>query len=195
MPWHSSPRRLKSISSSSDRALRAASWPSSCRWPASRWSSSSRAAGASTAREHEYTKDEWLNGNPSLEDRLMSDPTRQRNTFRRNDKEKAIPGTHTYGCVVGGGTVTYGGSSWRHLPWEFNEASTVGTIAGTVWRTGRSPTRSSSRTTRRPSGRWGSRASASISPFVAPMSKDYPVPPMPLKASGALFKIGAAKLG
>jgi choline dehydrogenase-like flavoprotein len=27
------------------------------------------------------------------------------------------------------------------------------------------------------------------------MSKDYPVPPMPLKASGALFKIGAAKLG
>ena len=33
------------------------------------------------------------------------------------------------------------------------------------------------------------------SPFVAPMSKDYPVPPVPLKASGALFKMGAAKLG
>ena len=33
------------------------------------------------------------------------------------------------------------------------------------------------------------------SPFVAPMSKDYPVPPVPLKASGALMKIGASKLG
>ena len=33
------------------------------------------------------------------------------------------------------------------------------------------------------------------SPFVAPMSKDYPTPPMPLKASGALFNIAAAKLG
>jgi choline dehydrogenase-like flavoprotein len=31
--------------------------------------------------------------------------------------------------------------------------------------------------------------------FVAPMSKDYPVPAMPIKASGALFKIGAKKLG
>ena len=31
------------------------------------------------------------------------------------------------------------------------------------------------------------------SPFVAPMSKDYPVPPVPLKASGALLKIGAAE--
>lgn len=81
--------------------------------------------------EQDYTKDELLNRNPSPEDRLMSDPSRQRNTFRRNDREEARRGGHSYGCVVGGGTVTYGGSSWRHLPWEFNEASTVGTIAGT----------------------------------------------------------------
>jgi len=33
------------------------------------------------------------------------------------------------------------------------------------------------------------------SPFVAPMSKDYPVPPVPIKASGALFQVAAAKLG
>ena len=33
------------------------------------------------------------------------------------------------------------------------------------------------------------------SPFVAPMSKDYPVPPMPLKSSGALMNTAAAKLG
>src|SRR5437773_7974805 len=81
-------------------------------------------------REHEYNKDEWLDRNESEQDRLMSDPSTQRNTFRRNDKEKAVAGTHSYGCVVGGGTVTYGGSSWRHLPWEFNEASTVGVPSG-----------------------------------------------------------------
>src|SRR6187397_1497236 len=82
-------------------------------------------------KEHEYTKDEWLNDNLSPEDRLLSDPSVQRNTFRRSAEDKATPGSHSYGCVVGGGTVTYGGSSWRHLPWEFNEATTVGTIAGT----------------------------------------------------------------
>src|ERR1700682_4630244 len=81
-------------------------------------------------KEQEYNKDEWLARNVSDEDRLMSDPSRQRNTFRRNDKTKAVPGTHSYGCVVGGGTVTYGGSRWGPLPWEFNEATTVGTIAG-----------------------------------------------------------------
>ena len=58
----------------------------------------------------------------------MSDPSRQRNTFRRNDKEKAAPGSHSYGSVVGGGTVVYGGSSWRHLPYEFKEASYDRTI-------------------------------------------------------------------
>ena len=79
--------------------------------------------------EQDYTKDEWLNDNPSPEDRLMSDPGgRQPNTFRRTDKEKAVSGSHSYGCVVGGGTVTYGGSSWRHLPYEFREASHDPTI-------------------------------------------------------------------
>src|ERR1700741_4606847 len=54
-------------------------------------------------RGSEYNKDEWLQLNLSEQDRLMSDPSRQRNTFRRTDKEKAVAGTHNYGCVVGGG--------------------------------------------------------------------------------------------
>jgi choline dehydrogenase-like flavoprotein len=146
-------------------------------------------------KEQEYTKDEWINDNPGPDDWLMSNPAKQRNTFRRTDKEKAGPGTHSYGCVVGGGTVTYGGSSWRHLPWEFNELSSVGAVPGAgladwpityeeleryyvqaEWEMGISGQRVNSR-------------------FVAPMSKDYPVPPVPIKASGALFKIGAGKLG
>src|SRR6266481_7930848 len=53
-------------------------------------------------REQEYNKDEWLNLNLSDDDRLMSDPSRQRNTFRRNDQDKTVTGSHSYGCVVGG---------------------------------------------------------------------------------------------
>ena len=74
--------------------------------------------------EQDYNKDELINRFPSEEDVLISDPKKHRNTFRRNVNEKAVTGGHTYGCVVGGGTVTYGASSWRHLPYEFNEAST-----------------------------------------------------------------------
>jgi choline dehydrogenase-like flavoprotein len=145
--------------------------------------------------EQDYTKDEWLNDNPSLEDRLMSDPSRQRNTFRKNDKEKATAGTHSYGCVVGGGTVTYGGSSWRHLPWEFNEASTVGVPSGSGladW-----PITYQELEPYYTQAEWemGISGQRVNSPFVAPMTKDYPVPPMPIKASGALMQMGAAKLG
>lgn len=146
--------------------------------------------------DQDYTKDEWLNRNPSPEDRLMSDPGgRQRNTFRRNDKEKAGPGSHSYGCVVGGGTVTYGGSSWRHLPYEFNEASTVGTIAGTGmadWPISYQELEPYYTQAEWELGISGLRVN---SPLVAPMSKDYPVPPVPLKSSGALFNTAAAKLG
>src|SRR5215470_1901509 len=125
-------------------------------------------------REHEYNKDEWLSRNLSDEDRLMSDPSRQRNTFRRNDKEKASPGTHSYGCVVGGGTVTYGGSSWRHLPWEFNELSTVGAVPGsglTDW-----PITYQELEPYYTQAEWemGISGQRVNSKFVAPMSKDYP---------------------
>jgi choline dehydrogenase-like flavoprotein len=147
-------------------------------------------------RDHEYNKDEWINRNLPLEDRLLSDPSRQRNTFRRNENEKASPGTHSYGCVVGGGTVTYGGSSWRHLPYEFKEASMDQTIpSGTGmadW-----PITYEELEPYYTQAEWemGISGLRVNSPFVAPMSKDYPVPPVPLKSSGALFNTAAAKLG
>ena len=145
--------------------------------------------------EQDYTKDEYINRNPPPDERLMSDPSKQRNTFRRTDKDKASAGSHTYGCVVGGGTVTYGGSSWRHLPWEFNETSKVGTIAGTGlvdWPISYEELEPYYTQAEWELGIAGVRVN---SPYVAPMSKDYPVGPMPLKASGALFKTAASKLG
>src|SRR5580658_8992574 len=147
-------------------------------------------------REQEYNKDEWLNRNVSEEDRLMSDPSRQRNTFRRNAEAKAAAGTHSYGCVVGGGTVTYGGSSWRHLPYEFKEASSDSTIpSGTGmadWPISYEEIEPFYTQAEWEMGISGLRVN---SPFVAPMTKGYPVPPVPLKSSGALFNTAAEKLG
>jgi choline dehydrogenase-like flavoprotein len=147
--------------------------------------------------EQDYTKDEWLNDNPSPEDRLMSDPRgRQPNTFRRTEKDKAVPGSHSYGCVVGGGTVTYGGSSWRHLPYEFRELSHDPTIpSGTGmadW-----PITYEELEPYYTQAEWemGISGLRVDSPLFAPMSKPYPVAPLPLKSSGALFEVAAAKLG
>jgi choline dehydrogenase-like flavoprotein len=145
--------------------------------------------------EQDYNKDELLNRYPAAADRLMSDPSRQRNTFRRNDKEKATAGNHNYGCVVGGGTVTYGASSWRHLPYEFNEATHEGTIAGSGlvdW-----PISYAELEPYYTKAEWeiGISGQRINSPFFAPMSKPYPVVPQPLKASGALFGVAASKLG
>jgi choline dehydrogenase-like flavoprotein len=145
--------------------------------------------------EQDYNKDELQNRFPTDADRLMSDPRRQRNTFRRNEEEKETPGNHSYGMVVGGGTVVYGGSSWRHLPWEFKEATTVGTIAGSGladW-----PITYEELEPYYTKAEWemGISGIRIDSPLFAPMSKPYPLPPLPIKSSGALFEIAAAKLG
>ena len=145
--------------------------------------------------EQDYSKDELQNRFPDPVDGLMSDPTKQRNTFRRNASEKAAPGRHSYGCVIGGGTVTYGASSWRHLPWEFDEASRFGTIAGTGvadW-----PLSYEELEPYYTKAEWeiGISGLRVDTPFMAPMSKPYPVPPLPMKSSGALFKVAAGKLG
>jgi choline dehydrogenase-like flavoprotein len=145
--------------------------------------------------EQDYSKDELANRYPDPVDRLMSDPATQRNTFRRNASEKAAAGGHNYGCVVGGGTVTYGASSWRHLPWEFNEASTFGVMAGTGiadWPISYAEIEPYYTMAEWELGISGERVDT---PFMAPMSRPYPLPPQPIKSSGALFTLASAKLG
>lgn len=146
--------------------------------------------------EQDYSKDELLNMYPpTADDRLMSDLKLQPNTFRPNDKVKAVLGNSRYGCVLGGGTVTYGASSWRHLPYEFKEATHEGTIAGTGlvdWPISYEEIEPYYTKAEWELGVSGLRVD---SPLFAPMSKPYPVPPLPEKASGALLKTAAGKLG
>src|SRR5258708_29925026 len=144
--------------------------------------------------EQDFNKDELINRFPAEEDKLLSDPKTQRNTFRRNASEKATPGNHNYGCVVGGGTVTYGASSWRHLPYEFNEASKFGTMKGTGiadW-----PVSYEEIEPYYTQAEWeiGISGPNLKTPLIAPMSKPYPCRPLPLKSSGALIQKAAAKL-
>src|ERR1035438_10316189 len=145
--------------------------------------------------EQDYGKDELLNIYPSgPEDRFMSDPLKQRNTYRPNDKVKAGPAKMTLPFVLGGGTVTYGGSSWRHLPYEFNEASSDPTIP---YGTGMAdwPISYQELEPYYTQAEWemGISGLRFNSPFLAPMSRDYPVPPVPLKSSSALLNTAAAK--
>jgi choline dehydrogenase-like flavoprotein len=144
--------------------------------------------------EQDYNKDELINRFPSEEDMLMTDPKRQPNTFRRTAADKAVTGHHSYGCVVGGGTVTYGASSWRHLPWEFQEASLFGTMAGTGiadW-----PITYDEIEPFYTQAEWeiGISGPNIKTPLLAPMSKGYPMEPLPLKSSGALFQVAAKNL-
>ena len=52
--------------------------------------------------EQDYSKDELSNRFPTEDELLISDPKKHVNTFRRNASEKATPGNHNFGCVVGG---------------------------------------------------------------------------------------------
>ena len=149
----------------------------------------------SYGHEEDANKDELLNRYPAPQDRLLSDPKRQVATFRTNANEKAALFDNSYGCVIGGGTVTYGASNWRHMPWEFDEASRFGHIAGANiadW-----PVSYAEMEPYYTQAEWeiGVSGQRLDSPFIAPMSKPYPLPPLSQKGSGALLRVGAKKLG
>ena len=149
----------------------------------------------SYGKEESANKDELVNRFPADDDMLLSDPKRQVSTFRRTADEKAQIFNNSYGCVIGGGTVTYGASNWRHLPWEFDELSRFGGIPGaniSDW-----PVTYEEMEPYYTQAEWevGVSGLRMDTPFMAPMSKPYPLPPQPEKSSGALLRQGAAKLG
>jgi choline dehydrogenase-like flavoprotein len=145
--------------------------------------------------EENANKDELSNRYPSDQQQLLSNPRKQVSTFRRSASEKAALFNNSYGCVVGGGTVTYGASNWRHMPWEFDELSRFGGIAGANladWPIGYEEMEPYYTQAEWEIGVSGLRLNT---PFMAPMSKPYPVKPQAEKSSGALLRTGAAKLG
>ncbi len=120
---------------------------------------------------------------------------RQPQTFRTTDKEKAVTGVGgiSYERVVGGGTLTYTGTSWRHHEVDFTERSRWGEIPGAAladW-----PITYAELEPYYTQAEWELGFSGLGDTVGGPRSKPYPVPPLPIKGSGVLFERGAKKLG
>jgi choline dehydrogenase-like flavoprotein len=117
-------------------------------------------------------------------------------TFRQTDKEKAVrTNAFRYGRCVGGGTVHYSGSSWRHHESDFHERSLFGPIEGTGFADW--PVSYAELEPYYTKVEWeiGYSGLGGVSPFESPRSKPYPLPPMPNKSSGVLMERAAKKLG
>jgi choline dehydrogenase-like flavoprotein len=121
---------------------------------------------------------------------------RQPNTFRsaENEKAKTQPAI-IYGRMVGGGSVIYSANYWRFHEIDFIERSRLGPIAGTGFADW--PVTYADLEPYYTKAEWelGVSGLAGASPFDPPRSKPYPLPPLPIKSSGALAERGARKLG
>jgi len=119
-------------------------------------------------------------------------------TFRHSATETATvrtsgPPPALYARGVGGSSVHFTGNYWRLHPSDFRERSLFGEISGT----GFSDWTISYQELEPYYARvdWDIGVSGTPGPFDPPRSRPYPVPPLPLKSSGALLELGATKLG
>ncbi len=117
-------------------------------------------------------------------------------TYRQREAERAevtsFPAA-LYARMVGGSSVHYSGNFWRFRPVDFNERSRLGPIAGTGFADW--PLSYEELEPYYTKVDWEIGVSGAPGPTDPPRSKPYPVPPMPLKSSGALLEKGAKELG
>jgi len=125
---------------------------------------------------------------------LSNDWKTQPNTFRRTNKQKAkVQPAIIYGRMVGGGTAHFTANYWRFHEIDFVERTKLGPISGTgfddwpITYAELEPYYTKAEQELGISGEPG--------PFDAWRSKPYPLPPLPIKSSGALMEKGARKLG
>jgi choline dehydrogenase-like flavoprotein len=127
---------------------------------------------------------------------LVNDHAIQPNTFRQTEKDKALPAPAiSYGRCVGGGTVHYTATHWRHHEIDFVERTRWGPIAGTGFADW--PVNYAELEPYYTKAEWevGYSGLGGASPFESPRSKPYPLPPLPNKSSGVLMERAARKLG
>jgi len=118
----------------------------------------------------------------------------QPQTFRATPKDKARPGLPLiYGRMVGGSNAHFTANVWRLRPSDFNEASKLGSVAGTGlvdW-----PITYDELEPYYTKAEWELGVSGEPGPFDPMRSRPYPMPPLPVKSSGVLLERGARKLG
>jgi len=117
-------------------------------------------------------------------------------TFRHDESEVATkPPVQPvrYARGVGGSSVHYTANFWRFRQSDFKERSMLGPIAGTNFADW--PLTYEELEPYYTKVDWEIGVSGAPGPFDAPRSKPFPMPPMPIKSSGALLEKGAKALG
>ena len=144
-------------------------------------------------KEHDYGHDEFKY---TFQAGLTNDTAVQPITYRKNENEAAKPMKAVeYGRQVGGGSVHFTGNYWRFHESDFHEHSLFGDIPGTAFADWPVSYADLEPYYTKAEYDLGISGLAGANPFEAPRSKPYPLPPMPVKASGALFERATKKLG
>jgi choline dehydrogenase-like flavoprotein len=117
-------------------------------------------------------------------------------TFRHAETEVArvpdFPPAY-YARTVGGSSVHFSANFWRLRPVDFRERSLLGAVPGAEledW-----PISYEELEPWYTKVDWEIGVSGAPGPFDAPRSRPFPLPPLPVKSSGALLEAGARKLG
>lgn len=146
-------------------------------------------------RAGDFTHDEWdvLFAGEMSNHPTWSDPQ----TFRASEGEVAAPLPDLppafYARTVGGSSVHFSANYWRFHQSDFMERSLFGPMEGTGFADW--PITYEELEPYYTMVDWQIGVSGVPGPFDPPRSKPYPVPPLPVKASGVLLEKGARALG
>jgi choline dehydrogenase-like flavoprotein len=123
-------------------------------------------------------------------------PGQDPQTFRYHESETAIVPEWPpawYARTVGGASVHFSGNFWRLRPLDFRERSLLGPMEGTGFADW--PITYEELEPYYTKVDWEIGVSGAPGPFDPPRSKPYPLPPLPLKSSGAILEKGANAIG
>ncbi len=144
-------------------------------------------------REKDFTHDEIKFLRQGF---LMNDWKRQPNTFRKTEADVAVKQPAIfYGQQVGGGTVHFTANFWRFHAVDFEERTRWGGVPGAsledwpIRYADLEPYYTKVEQDLGVSGLTGA------NPFESSRSAPYPLPPLPVKASGRIFEKAAKQLG
>ena len=144
-------------------------------------------------REKDYSHDEIKY---TFQPGLTNDVKLQPITFRPNERAPAkLLKAIEYGRQVGGGSVHFTANYWRFHESDFHERSLFGDVPGTAFADWPIAYSDLEPYYTKAEYDLGISGLAGANPFEAPRSGPYPLPPLPVKSSGALFERAARKLG
>ena len=129
---------------------------------------------------------------------MTNDLKKQPHTVRRTDTEHAKVLEHKliqYGRQVGGGSVHFTANYWRLWESDFRQRSKFGGVAGASLADWPVAYADLEPYYTKAEEELGISGLAGANPFEAWRSKAYPLPPLPVKSSGAIFERATRQLG